>query len=80
MYRVPKNTSGVSDAIAALQSGGLVFLLSWQDVRQRYRPSIIGPFWITISNAILIGGIGVLIRYHPASSKGAAASSWYFAS
>jgi ABC-type polysaccharide/polyol phosphate export permease len=60
MYRVPKNTSGVSDAIAALQSGGLVFLLSWQDVRQRYRRSIIGPFWITISNAILIGVIGFI--------------------
>lgn len=58
MYRVPKSTSGVSDAVAALQSGGLVLLLSWQDVRQRYRRSIIGPFWITISNAVLIGAIG----------------------
>jgi lipopolysaccharide transport system permease protein len=58
MYRVPKNTSGVSDAVAALQSGSLVLLLSWQDVRQRYRRSIIGPFWITISNAVLIGAIG----------------------
>lgn len=58
MYRVAKNTSGFSDAIAALNSGSLVLLLSWQDVRQRYRRSTIGPFWITISNAVLIGVIG----------------------
>jgi lipopolysaccharide transport system permease protein len=58
MYRVANNSSGSSDTAAALKSSGLVFLLSWQDVRQRYRRSIIGPFWITISNAVLIGTIG----------------------
>ena len=58
MYRVAKNSSGLSDVFAALSSGGLVLLLSWQDIRKRYRRSILGPFWITISNAVLIGSIG----------------------
>src|SRR5437879_10313747 len=34
--------------------------LGWQDIRQRYRRSLLGPFWITISAAAMIGGIGLL--------------------
>lgn len=32
----------------------LVAMLAWQDVRQRYRRSMIGPFWLTLSMAIMI--------------------------
>jgi ABC-type polysaccharide/polyol phosphate export permease len=35
-------------------------MLGWQDIKQRYRRSAIGPFWLTISNAALIGGMGPL--------------------
>ena len=35
-------------------------LLGWQDVRQRYRRSTLGPFWLTISMGALVGGLGVL--------------------
>jgi ABC-type polysaccharide/polyol phosphate export permease len=34
--------------------------LAWIDICQRYRRSIIGPFWITISLSIFIGVLGVL--------------------
>ncbi len=34
--------------------------LGWQDILQRYRRSLLGPFWITISAAAMIGGIGLL--------------------
>src|SRR5882757_5685225 len=34
--------------------------LGWQDILQRYRRSLLGPFWITISAAAMIGGIGFL--------------------
>lgn len=60
MYQVAKNPTGLSDVLASLKSAGLVWLLSWHDVRQRYRRSTIGPFWITISNAILIACIGLV--------------------
>jgi ABC-2 type transport system permease protein len=35
-------------------------LLGWQEIRQRYRRSIIGPFWITISTGVMIVGMGPL--------------------
>jgi ABC-type polysaccharide/polyol phosphate export permease len=34
--------------------------LAWQEVRQRYRRSVLGPFWLTISIGVLIGGMGPL--------------------
>jgi len=36
------------------------FFLSCQDIKQRYRRSVIGPFWITISNAIIIAMLSFL--------------------
>lgn len=38
----------------------LVFLLGWQDVRQAYRRSAIGPFWITAGMAVQIATMGVV--------------------
>jgi ABC-type polysaccharide/polyol phosphate export permease len=35
-------------------------MLGWQEIRQRYRRSILGPFWLTISIGALIGGMGPL--------------------
>lgn len=35
-------------------------LLGWQDIRQRYRRSKIGPFWVTISMGVMIAGMGFL--------------------
>lgn len=35
-------------------------LLGWHDIRQRYRRSTLGPFWLTISTAIMIGAMGLL--------------------
>ncbi|MCX7217999.1 MAG: ABC transporter permease [Burkholderiales bacterium] len=35
-------------------------MLGWQDVRQRYRRSALGPFWLTISMAVMIGTIGIV--------------------
>lgn len=35
-------------------------LLAWYDIKQRYRRSVLGPFWLTISTAVLIGTLGML--------------------
>lgn len=35
-------------------------MMGWEDIRQRYRRSVLGPFWITISMATLIGLLGVI--------------------
>jgi len=50
----------VADITAACKRHQLVAMLGWQDVRQRYRRSALGPFWLTISMGIMIGTIGVV--------------------
>src|SRR5262245_33855549 len=35
-------------------------MLGWQDIKQRYRRSVIGPFWITISYGAMVAGMGPL--------------------
>jgi lipopolysaccharide transport system permease protein len=38
----------------------LVWTLSLFDIRLRYRGSLLGPFWLTLSTAIMVAAIGVL--------------------
>src|ERR1700689_1709631 len=35
-------------------------ILGWDDIRQRYRRSILGPFWITLSMGVFILLLGVI--------------------
>ncbi len=38
----------------------LAWSLAWHDVTSRYRGSILGPFWITLSMGLMVLGIGVV--------------------
>lgn len=49
-----------SDMIAGLASWRLWGRLGWNDILQRYRRSILGPFWLTASMAIMIVALGGL--------------------
>ncbi len=58
---------GRTDRVRALDDilGGLArwhiwTLLGWHDIRQRYRRSVIGPFWLTISMGVMVGSLGLL--------------------
>lgn len=55
---LPKN--GLRDILAALKRSSLVGMLGWQDIRQRYRRSYLGPFWLTIGMGVMIGTIGLV--------------------
>lgn len=48
------------DLIEGLGAWAIWGLLGWQDVRQRYRRSILGPLWLTLSMGIMVGGLGYL--------------------
>lgn len=48
------------DLAASLGRFGLSWSLAWHDVRSRYRGSILGPFWITLSMGLMVLGIGFL--------------------
>jgi lipopolysaccharide transport system permease protein len=38
----------------------LIILLGWHDLRQRYRRSSLGPFWISLSMGVMIATIGIV--------------------
>jgi len=48
------------DVVEGARASYLWGLLGWQDIRQRYRRSKIGPFWLTISMDVMVGAMGML--------------------
>ena len=42
------------------QRVGLAWSLAWHDISSRYRGSILGPFWITLSMGLMVMGIGLV--------------------
>jgi ABC-type polysaccharide/polyol phosphate export permease len=57
-YRLP--IRGARDLYEGLSNWRLWSMLGWSDIHQRYRRSIFGPFWITISMAIFIVLLGLI--------------------
>lgn len=57
----PKNlTLALQDLREGVSSFHIWIALGWQEIRQRYRRSMIGPFWLTISTGLMIAGMGPL--------------------
>jgi ABC-2 type transport system permease protein len=50
----------VDDLVGGWRQRELWGHLAWQDIRQRYRRSVLGPIWITISMAVTAIALGVL--------------------
>ncbi|WP_270935804.1 ABC transporter permease [Falsiroseomonas oryzae] len=50
----------LTDLSAGLQRWRLAGALARLDIRNRYRGSVLGPFWMTASMAVMIAGIGLL--------------------
>ncbi len=55
-----KKRKGSEDVILAFQHLSLPIFLAYSDIRQRYRRSSLGPFWITISTGVMIACIGLI--------------------
>jgi lipopolysaccharide transport system permease protein len=53
-------TTAINDLRESIASWRLWTLLGWLEIRQRYARSRFGPFWLTISMAVMIGSIGVV--------------------
>lgn len=64
VYRVGPDRSRLDLALADLAGGfssaEVWMLLAWQDVKQRYRRSVLGPFWLSINTGVLIGMLSFL--------------------
>jgi ABC-type polysaccharide/polyol phosphate export permease len=50
----------IQDLGNALASAHVWTMMAWQEIKQRYRRSTLGPFWLTISTGILVGAMGPL--------------------
>lgn len=59
---VPHNQLKLSlqDISKGIFGSSVWFYMAWQDIKQRYRRSTIGPFWITISTGIMLSAMGPL--------------------
>ena len=38
----------------------LCWTLSWLDIKLRYRGSVLGPLWLTLSTAVMVGAMGLI--------------------
>lgn len=54
------NHDGSNDISVGLSAWHVWAALGWHDIRQRYRRSVLGPFWFTLSTLILVAVLGVL--------------------
>ena len=42
------------DIVGGARASHLWGMLAWQDIRRRYRRSVLGPIWLTISMGVLV--------------------------
>lgn len=60
MTKDNKINEGYKDICRSIKNINLPIYLANSDIRQRYRRSTLGPFWITISTGVMIGCIGLI--------------------
>jgi ABC-2 type transport system permease protein/lipopolysaccharide transport system permease protein len=51
-------SEAVADLAAGLSRSWIWSRLAYQDIKLRYRGSVLGPFWVTLTNMILIASMG----------------------
>ena len=52
--------AGLSDLFAGLSRAWMWSALAYQDIKLRYRGSLFGPFWITLTNLVLLAAMGII--------------------
>jgi ABC-type polysaccharide/polyol phosphate export permease len=58
--RLLRLAKAYADLLEGLDKSWLWMALAAQDIKLRYRGSILGPFWLTVSTAVMIGAMGLL--------------------
>lgn len=49
-----------ADLLGGFKMWRLSFILGWLDIRLRYRGSLLGPFWLTLSTGVMVAALGFL--------------------
>jgi lipopolysaccharide transport system permease protein len=60
MTRNRRNQLALADILEAFRLLPLAMTLAWLDIKLRYRGSLLGPFWLTLSTAVMVGALGFL--------------------
>jgi lipopolysaccharide transport system permease protein len=55
-----RNRLAVRDFLDGLRLWRLALTLGWLDIRLRYRGSMLGPLWLTISTGVMVSALGFL--------------------
>lgn len=55
-----RNRLAIADLRDGLRLWRLAWALGWLDIRLRYRGSVLGPLWLTISTGVMVGALGFL--------------------
>ncbi|MBV9812354.1 MAG: ABC transporter permease [Acetobacteraceae bacterium] len=55
-----RQSMALRDVREAIRLWPLCWKLSWLDIVLRYRGSTLGPFWLTLSTAVMVGALGFL--------------------
>jgi lipopolysaccharide transport system permease protein len=55
-----RNRAAWRDVCDGLAQWRLVWTLAWLDIRLKYRGSVLGPFWLTISTGAMVAAMGIL--------------------
>jgi lipopolysaccharide transport system permease protein len=58
-----RNMMAVQDILRGLSLWRLALTLSWLDIRLRYRGSVLGPLWLTLSTAVMVASLGFLYAF-----------------
>lgn len=55
-----KEHNGKTDLLEGIRAYHVWMIWGWHDIRQRYRRSVLGPFWFTLTTLIMVGALGFL--------------------
>ena len=56
----PDYRRAYTDIVLGLVNWRIWGRLGWQEIRRRYRRTVLGPFWFTFSLGIFVGGMGLV--------------------
>ena len=52
--------AALGDLAAGIRQWRIWALLSWHDIKLRYRGSLLGPLWLTISMGVMVGALAIV--------------------
>lgn len=60
---IRKISLAILDVILGFQEWRLWHFMAWQEIKQRYRRTVLGPFWQSMNMAVQMAIIGLLLGY-----------------